>query len=254
MFPFNAECRGLEFFSQQELAFIAPGVLWATGADGIPRGSLELTGHYDSFVEIPNFDSGYVDARRSVTILAFIYPTGRSGPIITYEICGFGLQIWQEQGFNAEIGILVAWFVARDLSIAFTIRKAVLKFNAWNFIGASYDHNSGMARLWHNGNEVEAIFIGANVELATQFPIRIGALANPWQEYYFTGRISHLHVYSEALAVENIRAVGCIPQKGRYFMQRVTNALTNSLLTPTLTQDQPACSVFKGRIFRKPVP
>ena len=189
----------------------------APGADGAPRGSLELGGNFDSFIEIPNFDGGYTDARRSITILAFIYPTGGSGPIISYERSGFGVQIWQEQeGFNAGMGTLTAWFVGRDLSVAFPIRKTVLKINAWNFIGASYDYNSGMARLWHNGNEVETIFIGKMFDLATQFPIRIGALANPSQEYFFTGRISHLHIYSEALAVENIRAVGCITQQGGY--------------------------------------
>ena len=223
MFPFNVQCRGMEYFSQLPLAILSPDVRPAPGADGTPAGSLELSGHSDSYIEIPNFECGYADARGSITILAFIYPTGGSGPIICYERCGYGVQIWHEQeGFDVGMGTLAALFVRRDLAFAFPIRKtAVLKINAWNFIGASYDHNSGMARLWHNGNEVEAIFIGQNFQnfdLATQFPIRIGALANPWQESFFTGRISHLHIYSEALGVENIQAVGYInPQNGEYF-------------------------------------
>lgn len=222
MFPFNVQCRGMEYFSQLPLAILSPDVRLALGADGSPGGSLELSGHSGSYIEIPNFERGYADTRGSITILAFIYPTGGNGPIICYERRGHGVQIWHEQGFNVGMGTLAALFVRRDLAFAFTIRKtAVLKINAWNFIGASYDHNSGMARLWHNGNEVETMFIGQtfqNFGLATQFPIRIGALANPWQDSFFTGRISHLHIYSEALGVENIQAVGYInPQKGEYF-------------------------------------
>lgn len=212
MFPCNGQSWGLEFFSQLQLAIVS-GVRPAPGTDGTPGGSLELFGRYDSFIEIPNFESGFVDAGTSITILAFVYPTGGIGPIICYERCGFaGVQIWYEQnGFDVGMGTLVACFMRRDLAVAFTVRKTILEINEWNYIGASYDHNSGMARLWHNGNEVESLFIGANLPLATQFPIRIGAFANPWQETFFTGRISHVHIYSEALGVENIRAVGCIP-------------------------------------------
>ncbi|KAL9983465.1 hypothetical protein ACROYT_G005640 [Oculina patagonica] len=215
MFPFNADCRSLEYFSQTELAFVSPRVQPALGADGIPGGSLQLDGTFNSFIEIPNFDGGLADARQSITLLAFIYPTGCSGPVISYDTNGYGLQIWQE-GMYFGMGILSAWFVRRDLAFAFPLKKAVLSINAWNFIGASYDHVTGMARLWHNGNEVAAVFVGQSFELATQFSIRIGALAIPWQEYYFRGRISHLHIYAKALTVSNIQAVGCISPKGEY--------------------------------------
>lgn len=213
MFPFNADCRSLEYFSQTEVAFVSPRVQPALGADGIPGGSLELDGTFNSFIEIPNFDGGWVDARHSVTLLAFIYPTGFSGPVISYDRNGYGLQIWQE-GMFGGMGVLSAWFVRRDLAFAFPLKKAVLSINAWNFIGVSYDHVTGIARLWHDGNEVEAVFVGQSFELATQFSIRIGAWASPWQECYFKGRISHLHIYAEALTVSNIQAVGCISPKG----------------------------------------
>ncbi|XP_068709592.1 NFX1-type zinc finger-containing protein 1-like [Montipora foliosa] len=213
MFPFNNACLNKEYFSQKPLAFMSPGLRLAPGADGSPGGSIELCGHLNSFIEIPNFECGYADAGRSITILAFVYPTGGCGPIICYEVHGYGLQIWCEQaGVNNGIGTLTACFVRRDLAVALSIRKTVLQINTWNYIGVSYDHSSGMARLWHNGNEVKATFIGVNFSLATQFPIRIGALAKPWQNAFFTGRISHLHIYSEALGIENIRAVGCISQ------------------------------------------
>ena len=215
MFPFNSECWGMEYFYQTDLAFISPRVQLAPGVDGTPGGSLELAGTFDSFIEIPNLWGGYADAGRSITLLAFIYPTGNGGPIVSYDIYGCGVQLWHE-GFYGEMGILTACFVRRDLMVyAPPLRVPVLTMNEWNFIGASYDHVSGIARLWHNGNEVQAVFIGENFFLATQFSIRVGAMASPWLDYFFAGRISHLHIYAEALTANNIRAVGGIQQGKR---------------------------------------
>ena len=217
MFPFNGKSRNGEYFSKCALAFMSPDLRFAPGADGSRDGSVELRGNLHSFIEIPNFVRGYADAAASgsITILAFLYPTGGHGPIICYEKNGYGLQIWFEQvEFSTDIGNLCALFVRRDLAVAIPIRRPILTINAWNFIGISYDYWTGMARLWHNGNEVETVFIGANFPLATQFPIRIGALDSPWQTTFFTGRISHLHIYSGALNIKNIRAVGCISQTG----------------------------------------
>lgn len=215
MFPFNDESRDREYFSKRVLAFMSPDVRFAQGADGSRAGSVELRGNFDSFIEIPNFVCGYADAAAtgSITILAFLYPTGGHGPILCYEKNGYGLQIWFEP-FDADTGTLCAMFVRRDLSEVIPIRRTILNINAWNFIGVSYDYWTGVARLWHNGNEVEAITIARNFPLATQFPIRIGALDNPWQSTFFTGRISHLHIYSKALDIANIQAVGCISQTG----------------------------------------
>lgn len=202
----------MEYFSQADLAYISPRVQIAPGADDVEGGSLELAGSYDSFIEIPNMWGGFADAGRSITLLAFIYPTGNGGPILSYDIYGFGVQLWHE-GFYGEMGVLRAHFIRRDLMVfAPPLGAPVLNMNAWNFIGASYDHDSGVACLWHNGNEVAAVSIGNNFDLATQFSIRIGALASPWQRYYFAGRICHLHIYAEALTVDNIRAVGGIQQ------------------------------------------
>ena len=205
----------MEYFSQADLAIISPRVQIAPGPDGMEGGSLELDGTYDSFIEIPNMWGGFADAGRSITLLAFIYPTGSGGPIVSYDIYGFGVQLWHT-GFHDEMGLLTAYFIRRDLMLCATPLEApVLNMNKWNFIGASYDHESGVARLWHNGNEVAVVSIGSNFDLATQFSIRIGALASLWQGYYFAGRISYLHIYAEALTADNIRAVGGIQQGKR---------------------------------------
>ena len=213
MFPFNSDCQGLEYFSQEQIAIISENVRPAPGPDGQLGGSLKLEGEFDSFIEIPNFSGGCVDAERSITLLAFVYPLGRSGPIISYHIDGLGVQLGYEKSED-HMGILTASFIQRDLmSPAEPLRAPVMANNEWNFVGASYDSNSGVARLWHNGNEVTAVVIGEGLELATQFPIRIGALESCCREHIFSGRISHFHIYDEALTAENIRAVGGISQQ-----------------------------------------
>ena len=208
MFPFNDECRDLEYFSQDRLASISQNIRSAQGPDGSKGGSLQLTGEVDSFIEIPN--DGLLDATRSLTLLAFVYPIGKGGPIICYDKSGLGVQLCYN-GVTSKEGVLRASFIGRDLlEISDPLEAQVLRLNEWNFVGTSYDYNSGMARLWHNGDEVKTVYIGETLELATQFPIRIGAVNNPFKGNYFKGRISLLHIYADALTAENIRAVGGI--------------------------------------------
>ncbi|XP_015772028.1 PREDICTED: NFX1-type zinc finger-containing protein 1-like isoform X6 [Acropora digitifera] len=236
MFPFNDKSGNREYFSNVELAYISSDVQFAPGADGSRAGSVELCGNLDSFIQIANFEGGYADTAASITILAFLYPTGGHGPILCYQRNGYGLQIWFEQvEFSAIIGTLCALFIRRDLAIAIPIRRTILNINAWNFIGISYDYWTGVARLWHNGNVVETVLIGAYFPLATQFPIRIGALDNPWQTTFFKGRISHLHIYSEALNIEDIRAVGCISPEG----PQITSTEEVNLDSEQLDKDTP---------------
>ena len=208
MFPFNDECRDLEYFSQDRLASISQNIRSAQGPDGSKGGSLQLTGEVDSFIEIPN--DGLLDATRSLTLLAFVYPIGKGGPIICYDKSGLGVQLCYN-GVTSKEGVLRASFIRRDLlEISDPLEAQVLRLNEWNFVGTSYDYNSGMARLWHNGDEVKTVYIGERLELATQFPMRIGAVNNPFKGNYFKGRISLLHIYADALTAENIRAVGGI--------------------------------------------
>ena len=89
------------------------------------------------------------------------------------------------------------------------LRVASLELHAWNYIGISYDYDSGMARMWHDGNEVERVDMGVQMELATQFPIRIGALdGNDYNGLYYSGRIASLRIYRQALSGQQIRQIG----------------------------------------------
>ena len=212
MFPFNHLLNGCEVISRARLATLAH-VSWGTGIDGSQGGSIMLHGRRDSFIEIANYPGSDLDTRYSITILLHVYPIGNRGPILCFHEEGLGVQIWQEDVFDDK-GILTARFVWRDHTQSPALTQAVLAMNAWNVIGASYDYESGVAYLWHNGNNVEEKYIGRKMELATQFSIRMGVLATTSLQSCFRGRISQLHIYAEALGREDIRGVGGIVNKG----------------------------------------
>ena len=185
----------------------------APGPDGTQGGSIHLRGTANSFIEIPNQAGSDLDTRTSITLLMHVFPVGNRGPILSFHEDGIGVQIWQE-GLEDGKGILTARFVWRDFSQPPALTKAVLTINAWNFIGASYDHDSGIARLWHNGNAVDAKFIGSKMELATHFSIRIGAIASAGPGHCFQGRVRDLHIFCESVGKEMVRSVGGISQEG----------------------------------------
>lgn len=224
VFPLNNLCGGLERISRANLATLSR-VKSASGVDGTQNGSILLTGTPNSFVEIPNRAGGGLDTTTSITLLLHVFPLGNRGPILSFHEDGLGIQIWQE-GVDDGKGLLTVRFAWRDCSQPPALTKAVLNINAWNFIGASYDHDSGIARLWHDGNEVEAKFLGRKMELATQFSIRIGALATAGPAHCFRGRVADLHIFAESLRRDTVRAVGGIVPQGNSFM-RVEDFICN---------------------------
>jgi len=213
VFPLNRHCGGLEKSSRANLATLSPGVAWAAESDGIHNKPLQLRGTPDSFVEIPNHPGSFIDTRTSITLLMDIFPTGNRGSILSFRESGGGLQIVQDGVVDGK-GVLTVRFARRDLTPTPPLTKAVLKLNAWNFIGASYDYDSGIARLWHDGNDVEAKYIGRKLELATQFSIRIGPLNAPVQRC-FQGRVTDLHIFAESLGKVTVRAFGGIVPQGK---------------------------------------
>lgn len=236
VFPLNKHCGGLEKTSRANLATLSRGVTWAAESDGIHNKPLQLRGTPDSFVEIPNHPGSFMDTRTSITFLMDIFPTGNRGSILSFRESGGGLQIFQDGVVDGK-GVLTVHFARRDLSQTPALTKAVLNMNAWNFIGASYDYDSGIARLWHDGNDVEAKYIGRKLELATQFSIRIGAL-NVLAQRCFEGRVTDLHIFAESIGKETVRAFGGIVSRGKLvFSHTSLDGLEGQTLSLILLQE-----------------
>ena len=207
VFPLQKAFGGLELISRGTLATFSRRVIWSGD------GAIQFVGTPDSFIEIPNSPGSDLDTRTSITLLIHVFPFGNRGPIISFQEHGLGVQIWHDGVVDGK-GVLTARFAWRDFSQPPGVSKAVLNLNAWNFIGASYDYESGIARLWHDGNEVQTRLIGKKMELATQFSIRIGALADDIPAHCFRGRVSDFHIFSESLERDAVRSVGGIVSQG----------------------------------------
>lgn len=187
---------------------------FASGIHGEPGGAIILEGHEDSYVEIEADEQ--IHFNRSMTILSHIYPfLSQTGPIVHYkadDVEQGGVMIWM-QGKIGDKAQLQARFKPKTSSAPTTWMKAVvLNIKQWNFIGVSYDHVTGYAYLYHDGMEVERMYLGKNKHLATQHEIRIGAVSITTLSKY-NGKFACLQLYSKALQIHEIAAArdACMP-------------------------------------------
>ena len=202
VFPFD-EVYGGQDAIQGDITSILSSVDKTQGPSGEENGALMLHGAPKSYIEIPA--NKRLDVRWSITILCNLYPiTGGLAPIVNYKPDGQGVQIWTNGVQNGK-GVLTARFNQRSLMRTQFLTSTVLNLNQWNFIGASYDYVTGAATLWHDGRAVLNTNIGASIELATQFAIRIGSLIVTHLGGY-EGKISCLQFYSTVLTGEQVKA------------------------------------------------
>ena len=140
--------------------------------------------------------------RHSITMLCWLYHIGQDGPIFNYRTSGneqWGVHLWINQG-----KFFVRYTTRNYSKITDGLSHTTLA-GGWKFVGASYDHASGEAKLWKDGAIVQSTNIGAGHDLATQDSIRMGAKGGAVR--HFKGRITQMQVYSVALTKEQIQAI-----------------------------------------------
>ena len=108
-------------------------------------------------------------------------------------------------GLPPGSGNLFVLFIKRDYSGTKDLSVRASLEGGWKFVGASYDHSSGEAKLWVNGAAVQTLNIGAGLELATQDVIRMGVRSGDGR--CFKGRIAQMRIYNRALSQEQIQAI-----------------------------------------------
>ena len=203
-FPLNAEFGTKEINNCVALG-VPSGVNLAPGIHGQAGGSYEFAGTSNSYIEFPNSAGGALDVRYSMTVLCWLYHFGQDGPIFSYSPSGrWGVHLW------VVSGKLFVRFMKRDYHHAGHLKHTALA-GGWKFVGASYDHASGEAKLWVDGPVVQSRNIGAGHELGTQESIRMGAKGGEGR--VFKGRITRMQVYNVALTQEQIQAIRNRPEK-----------------------------------------
>lgn len=173
---------------------------FAQGPDGRKQGSTQFTGRPNSYVEIPY--SRKIDAKNSITILAWVFHSGNSGPIVNYRTKGFGVHFWM----TAKKQLFVR-FTSRRGRQPTPVTSRTVHYKAWNYVGATYNKRTGVAKLYVNYRLVARRRIG-RMSLATNYPIRIGAIDNDGRR--LKGRVFCVQVYGQPLTLAQIKRVAKI--------------------------------------------
>ena len=127
-------------------------------------------------------------------MLCWLYYDGQ-GPIFEYNPEGYrGVKL------RLYTGELYVRFT-RYFGSVYSIHTSVA--GGWKFVGASYNHTSGEAKLWVDGYEVYERKIKAGLRLSTNHKVRIGAN----KRWSFKGRIAQMQVYNLPLTQEQIQAI-----------------------------------------------
>ena len=206
LFPFNEHYQGQEVI-KRNLKVRFSKVRFSPGVNGGPEGAIEFLGEHDSFIEIEPSDQLDFN-NQSMSMLVFVHPyVIHTGPLVHYNAGGHGVQMWIHKGIVSEKGQLMARFVQRDLSLTSWLIADVLNLGQWNYIGASYNHVTGLATLYHDGLEVQRMQLDKNLHLATDYEIRLGAFANSQSFGAYKGEISCLQFYSKALELKEVLEV-----------------------------------------------
>ena len=166
----------------------------APGPDGKPRGSYRFFGRSNSYIEFPN--RGKIDTKRSLTLLAWIYHEGSAGPIFNYKPNGWGVHFWMTSSRTLYVN-----FRPRRLTSAKSLSSRAVKPMRWQFVGATYDGKTGIAKLFVNSRFTASTYIG-RFRLATNYPARMGARIGHGK--YFRGRISCMQIYDRPLEARQI--------------------------------------------------
>lgn len=179
-----------------------------TGPFGQAGTAYEFSGIGTSYISIPQ--SKHLDAKNSITILVWIFQTGKAGSVIQYSNNNRGSKYHASNSASMELrtsktNSISMQFVKRSGQLVSSLTDdTVILDNKWQYVGASYDRNSGTAKLWIDGKDVQQMNLG-KLELRTDRDIQIGSGQGNGDS--FEGRISCIQIYDRALTREEVTAV-----------------------------------------------
>ena len=200
LFTFNGANGTIDESPRGLTPAVSRGITFAPGPFGNPNGSFFFIGNKNSFVKMKNI--GEIDARFSISIFAWVFLDNSSGIIYKYEKSNyFGCLM---KVIPTNLAIQVRYMNRRGSASSVLYKSNVLKANAWNFVGTTYDFNTGLATVFVNSSTVEQSKI-KRMELATHYNLRVGAAKI--HNAYFRGRIACLQVYDQALSEDQIMKI-----------------------------------------------
>ena len=197
VYPLSSSTRGKDVSVNGNPPARGVYVGYTRGPDGVRGTATKFYGRSNSYIQFPN--RGRLDTRLSITLLAWINHQGRAGPIFNYMPNGWGVHFWM-----VSPRTLFARFTRRrGRRFTRAVSSRTVRYRKWEYVGATYDYRSGIARLFVRNKFVASRRIG-RIRLATNYPVRMGARIGDGR--YFRGSISCMQVYKKALTAGQIIA------------------------------------------------
>lgn len=220
LYPLNKLYNTADASCYGNLGGIAKDVQLVSGPFRKADTAYEFTGIGTSHITIPQ--SPHLDAKNSITILVWILQTGQAGSVIQYlddNSKGVGLYTLDRNS------VMIRFLERSGRSLSRLSNHTVSLQNKWQYVGTSYNFNTGTATLWIDSIEIQQMNLG-KVELSTDKDIRIGSGQGKGDS--FEGRITCLQIYDKALTRDEVAAVRnrCFQEDGlgeyNFFFQNIS--------------------------------
>ena len=198
LYPLNELYNSGDASCYGNLAGKVQGANLVSGPFGNANTAYEFSGFRESYISIPQ--SQHLDVKNSITILTWVYQTGRAGSILLYWNGGRGVDFRTLSPSTVSVQ-----FTKRGGETVPSLNNSTLDLlNRWHYIGASYDHNTGTATLWLGGKNVQQLNLG-QLELKTNGDMVIGGGQGDGDS--FEGRVSCVQIYNKVLSEDEVVAV-----------------------------------------------
>lgn len=198
LYPLNAAYTTKDMMGRQPDG-ITSNVQLAVGPNGNAGGSYQFWGTSNSYIELPN--NGGLDTQYSLTLVMWVLPEGKPGPLFNYRPSGaWAVHFWITQ----TGGTWLFFRLANRNDIMLPALGSAINPGQWIYVAASYDYSTGVARIWIDGAQVKQSNLGS-FTLSTFTNVRLGVKSD--DSRYFKGRIARVQVYDIALNREQILAV-----------------------------------------------
>ena len=246
IYPLNRNYTTEDLLRRPEIKGVAHNVELVDGPYNVPDGAYQFKGQANSYIEFPNGNL-ILDAKYSITLMCWVKPGGKDGPLFNYNKNDWGVHIWLAQAGRFFVRITKAGSHAFH---PFVQTVNPLPMGKWAHVAATYDFNTGYNAIYVDGVlQAPSKNVGRgspSIPISTNDPeVRMGARLSDGR--YFNGAICQMGIWNVALTQEQIevemRKKGNLKTRSRvsanlsYFHVRQIHHFyidLNALLNPVL--------------------
>ena len=191
LYPLDGEYKAAEKENKQPSGI--PGtVAFTVGPYNESSGAYNFFGNNTSYIEFPS-NRTQVPQPHSITLMCWVQPGGRDGPLFSYGQTDHGVGIW--------INPHGKFYLGHQVLTKVIVTDASLAVGEWVHVAATYNH--GENSLYINGVLTKSQNIGLAHLTSTHDPI---ALMGVKGDAYFKGKIAQMKIYDAALNEAQIMA------------------------------------------------